>query len=351
MIPQMVCAAHCPERHTAQANLILAPNSACPLWYILASMLKRIPIFLLLLAFIAPDALAFAQNSKSSTSKKSSSTASDDSGVFPPESTPAAQPAASSPAAGEPTPHITTVTAPPQLNDPWPLHSKILWAALLALTFISYAGLYFFFEMLKRMGMQTGYIEEAAKAALEGSKAAQDCAKAAQDCANAALMQTQSFIQAERPWILITVEPSMKVENGFMVTATNRGRSPAKISLAADRIVVAVDETQLPAAPEYAKEESPNSLPLPMILLPGESAGVRSFSREDVKWVAKTPESMRRVEFWQEKIFLYGKIVYRDLISAEGQGTHETDWCCWYIHGEKKSGMIIAGPPDYNRHS
>jgi hypothetical protein len=112
-------------------------------------MLKRIPIFVLLLALVAPDAPALAQGSKSSTSKKSSSTTSgsstDDSGVFPPETTPAAQPAASAPAAAEPAPHITTVTAPPQLNDPWPLHSKILWAALLALTLISYAGLYFFF--------------------------------------------------------------------------------------------------------------------------------------------------------------------------------------------------------------
>lgn len=320
-------------------------------------MLKRIPIFVLLLAFIAPSAPVFAQSSKPSAAKKSSgssaskNSSTDDSGVFPPESAPAAQPATSAPASAEPAPHISTVTAPPLVNDPWPLHAKILWAAIIALTFISYAGLYFFHEMLKRMGMQTGYIEEAAKAALEGSKAAQDCAKAAQDCANAALLQTQSFIQAERPWILITVEPSLKVENGFMVTATNRGRSPAKITLAADRIVVAVDETQLPAVPEYAKEETPNSLPLPMILLPGESAGVRSFSREDVKWVAKTPESMRRIEFWQEKIFLYGKIVYRDLISTADQDTHETDWCCWYIHGEKKSGMVIAGPAEYNRHS
>jgi hypothetical protein len=300
------------------------------MWYILAIMLKRLAIFLLLLA-AATLAPVSAQTSKPSAGTPSPDATSAVTQT-PVDTTPVSQPA----------PHITSVTSP-VVVDAWPWHDKILWGATLILVFIAYFALYLANTALTAIRMQTGYIEEAARAALESSKAAQDCA-------NAAILQTQSFINAERPWILITVEPSLKTENGFMVTATNRGRSPAKLILASDRIGVVADETQLPATPEYAKEESSN-LPLPLILLPGESAGVRPFGRDDVKWVCKTPESMRRIEFWQEKIFLYGKIVYRDLISTADQDTHETDWCCWYIHGEKKSGMVIAGPPNYNQHS
>ncbi len=25
--------------------------------------------------------------------------------------------------------------------------------------------------------------------------------------------------------------------------------------------------------------------------------------------------------------------------------THQTDWCCWYIHGRQTSKLVIAGPP------
>lgn len=292
-------------------------------------MLKRLAVFLLLLTVALPLAPLLAQSSKPTT----------DAPVQTVDSTPQSAPQ----------PHITAVNPPPQ-QAAWSWHDMILWAATVALVFIAYAGVMIANATLKRIELQTTYVEEAAKAAHESSNAALESANAAQQAANAAVLQTQALIAAERPWILITVEPSLKVENGFMVTATNRGRGPAKIVQASDRIGVAADETQLPETPEYSKEESSN-LPLPLILLPGESAGIRAFCREDVKWVCKTPESMRRVEYWQEKIFLYGKITYLDLVTAAEQPSYETDWCCWYIHGEKKSGMVIAGPPDYNRHS
>jgi hypothetical protein len=43
--------------------------------------------------------------------------------------------------------------------------------------------------------------------------------------------------------------------------------------------------------------------------------------------------------------------MYRDLVSPQGSNEHETNWCCWYIHGRQKSGMVIAGPPSYNSHT
>jgi hypothetical protein len=40
-----------------------------------------------------------------------------------------------------------------------------------------------------------------------------------------------------------------------------------------------------------------------------------------------------------------------DLLSSPGKQIHETDWCCWYVHGEKESALLVAGPPEYNRHT
>jgi hypothetical protein len=236
----------------------------------------------------------------------------------------------------------------------------------------------FAWQTLKRIHQQATFTEAAAHAALEGSKAAQDAAKAAQGAAqaaqeaaraaqegaraaleaskaalegaNATSLYAQAHINAERPWVLISIEPSREQKNHFKVMATNRGRTPAKLFASSDRIGLAVDETYLPKTPEYASKES-SALPAPIILLPGESTIIQPFGREDVKWVCKTAESLRRVELWQDRIFIYGKVIYRDLISPDGTNTHESDWCCRYIHGENSSDLVIAGPPGYNKHT
>ena len=88
-----------------------------------------------------------------------------------------------------------------------------------------------------------------------------------------------------------------------------------------------------------------------VILLPGESTGIKPFSRDDVKALCGTPEQLRKVENWDEVILLYGKIVYEELVGESEANTHETGWCCWYIHGRQNSGMVTAGSPAYNQHT
>jgi hypothetical protein len=90
---------------------------------------------------------------------------------------------------------------------------------------------------------------------------------------------------------------------------------------------------------------------VPIILLPGESATLRSFSRDDVKALCGTDEKFAAVENWTEKLFLCGKVSYNDLIAPAGKQTHETNWCCWYIHGKQRSALVPAGPAAYNSHT
>ena len=190
------------------------------------------------------------------------------------------------------------------------------------------------FSALHKIERQTRYSEETAQAAVEAARAA--------------LLFAESQARAERPWILVSPSPMPGSGDSFSIMATNRGRNPARIVTLAECIAIAKDETELPADPLFKTE--PRAPLAPILLLPGESANIKSFSREEVKSVCESPEEVRRIEEWEEKIYLYGNVVYTDL-AGSGKTAYETGWCCWYIHGRQKSGMIMAGPPEYNRHT
>jgi hypothetical protein len=233
--------------------------------------------------------------------------------------------------------HITVATpAPAPAPAQWPLRDRIAWAANLVLAVLGYAGILLALSTLRKIERQTRYGEAAATAAAES--------------AQAALLHAQAILHAERPWILISVERARSIENGFTVIATNRGRSPARIVATVDETRFAVDEAHLPATPEY-KPETADAPFAPIILLPGESADIKPFCRDEVKALCASEARLRRVENWEERIFIYGKVIYRDLIAPASEQIHETDWCCWYIHGRQKSGMVMAPSPEYNLHN
>ncbi|MDR3750928.1 MAG: hypothetical protein P4K94_05520 [Terracidiphilus sp.] len=233
-------------------------------------------------------------------------------------------------------PQHITVANPPVLPVQWLLRDRITWAANLVLVLLGYAGIMLAVSTLRKIERQTRYAETAADAAAAS--------------AQAALLHAQSIVNAERPWLLIVVEPSLNIENSFAAVVMNRGRTPAQIDAIANHITIAADEAHLPATPQY-RDEEPGAPRVPIILLPGESASLKTFSRENVRGLCGSEEQFKRIENWEEKIFIYGRIVYKDLIAPAGQQTHETAWCCWYIHGRQKSGLVVAGPPAYSLHT
>jgi hypothetical protein len=230
-------------------------------------------------------------------------------------------------------PHITIATPAPA-PAPWSLPDRIRWAAEVLLLLLAYPAILFALSTLRKIERQTRYAETTAQAAADSAKAA--------------LLFAANQARAERSWILISAEPTPGVTNGYSVVATNRGRSPARIVSLAEGMAIVEDEVQLPSAPVFKTEAR---APLaPILLLPGESASIKTFHRDEVKSICENPEQVLRVEDWEEKIYLYGNVAYIDLV-APGEEAHETGWCCWYIHGRQKSGMIMAGPLEYNRHT
>ncbi len=211
------------------------------------------------------------------------------------------------------------------------------------LALLGYAGIMVAIQTLKKIERQGKYAETAAEAAAKS-------AEAAVRSSEAALLHAQAIINAERPWVLITIVPSRSIENGFTVIATNRGRGPAQVIAAIDEVKTAVDEAHLPPAPEYKPQDSEVPF-VSIILLPGEFMNLKSFCRDDVKPLCGSDEAFRRIENWEERIFLYGKVTYRDLAAPADMPAHETGWCCRYIHGRQKSGLVMAGSHEYNVHT
>ena len=210
------------------------------------------------------------------------------------------------------------------------------WGANIVLVILGYAGIMLAISTLRKIERQTGYAEEAAQAAANS--------------AQAALLHAQALVRAERPWLLVTAEPTPSVQNSYTIIATNRGRSPARLESCLHQITSAAGEAYLPKSPEFklAKQSAPAES---AILLPGEFITITTFSRDEVKDFLQTEERLKQVEDWTEKIYLYGRLTYHDLNAPPEEQLHTTDWCCWYIHGRQKSGMVIAGPPAYNQHT
>ncbi len=254
--------------------------------------------------------------------------------------TPSAPGASTSPACtggpcDYPQPHITSVNPPPApAADPWPLQDRIKWLAVVLLLLIAYPAILFALSTLRKIERQTRYAETTSQAAAEAAKAA--------------LLLAENQARAVRPWILVMAEPAPGIANSFSIVATNRGSSPARVVSLAEGGAIVEDEAQLPVPPAFKTE--PRAPLVPLILLPGEATTIKTFTRDEVKSVCENSTQVQRVEDWEEKIYLYGNVAYTDLVASGGEA-HETGWCCWYIHGRQKSGMVMAGLPEYNRHT
>ena len=228
------------------------------------------------------------------------------------------------------------VNPPAPAPAQWEWHDRVTWGAGIVLAVLGYAGIMLALRTLKSIDRH-----------LESGTAT---AEAAVGSANAALALAQAIANSERPWIVVTVEPFLTVENSFKVMAANRGRSPARIVSSIDQVRVAVDETGLPKVPEFEEVPSADEAE-PIVLLPGEATGIWALNRDDLPAICKTPDILNRVERWQETLFLYGRIKYMELGGIGENHMHETYWCCRYIHGEKNSALVMAGAPAYNQHS
>ncbi|HEY2860026.1 MAG TPA: hypothetical protein VGJ21_16515 [Terracidiphilus sp.] len=181
----------------------------------------------------------------------------------------------------------------------------------------------------------------------EQTNATARAATASNTAVDVALMNTQAFINSERPWILVKAEQSKRIEDTFEVIAVNNGRTPAAV-LSSTKNHMFVDIMDLPPKiPEYGKPDEQFR-----IILPGESFFVCDTYRLEALRNKETDMKFRALELGG---YIFGSITYRDLLSPTNAESHETRWCFHILPGNKPGGTWLTDHPwgddGYTRHT
>jgi hypothetical protein len=175
-----------------------------------------------------------------------------------------------------------------------------------------------------------------------------DAAKATKDSAKAALLNTEVLINAERAWLLVTLEPFMGSEDTRAVVAKNCGRTPAKVMCFSNMNIKIVDrESDLPRYPIY---DSIDPLPDALILVPEDVQVFSTFTEQTIKDACDSDETFLAIQSAKKMAFIYGTIGYQDMLATDKPAIRETGWCCQYI--PVVSGkFVLHGPYRYNDHT
>lgn len=170
------------------------------------------------------------------------------------------------------------------------------------------------------------------------------------DAARAGLLSAQAMINAERPWIMVTVEEVVGPNGGFNLYMTNKGRTPAMVSGAYMGCVVVTDLSALPSKSPYG----PGSMAKNRIVLPDEKLLITWFSGGTLRKIVGNgfPSAPGDGE-----IYVFGKILYKNLLDPSPNVPHETRWIGLYQLpvGELSDSIFafqgIGVPDEYDRYS
>jgi len=175
--------------------------------------------------------------------------------------------------------------------------------------------------------------------------------------AKAALLNAQALINAERPWIVMTAKRTgTENTDEFMIYGEVQGRSPAKIiSGWGDHITIPqvqgykASSDGLPDEPPYNSE---TALTYEMLAVPGQTPFLVYAFR--VSHISSDVELWRRIGAFEEVLFLFGRLIYTDILTKDSNGKpteHETRWCFQYTPSKPEGMVTKAGKPAYNRYT
>lgn len=193
-------------------------------------------------------------------------------------------------------------------------------------------------------------VEKQAVEMVEQAKLMKEQTNVAKDAADAALLNAQSVINSERPWLLIRPSLALHGNPGTALTvafkATNVGRSPAEIIYAALEWQHLLFGEELHRNGRFLSEDMPVSTQWVHTrwIEPNESFipdGLEGRCHIDS---GDTPELWKYLVDGARILIVAGYIRYRDAIS---NGVHESRYC--YSVSPKFRTIVMTGPPGYNK--
>jgi hypothetical protein len=148
-------------------------------------------------------------------------------------------------------------------------------------------------------------------------------AEATREAAKAALLNAQAVINAERPWILVVIEPDTSQMGGFNVYFTNKGRTPAIVLGAFIGCAAVEDMGKLPLVATYG----PGNMVQTRMVIHGERVWATWFDSRMFKQILG-PDFLGAIG--DNQVFVFGKVIYRDLLNPDTKLLHETRWIGLY---------------------
>lgn len=214
------------------------------------------------------------------------------------------------------------VTNPAPVPEAWSWHDKVAWMGSLLILGLGAGTLWWLIKQTK----------------------------ATQMAAEATLLNAQALINAERPWLVMNIEPDRDFPNLFRVKAANRGRTPAAIVSAADGYLIVPVREKLPVPPEYIRVKKFDAAPL---VVQGESQLMFEYSRDHLRMAIDDQERFDSLGDGTKFVCLFGNVVYRDLLASESAEPHETRWCCIFLLGSdgRDQFFFVDGEKGYTKHS
>ncbi len=137
--------------------------------------------------------------------------------------------------------------------------------------------------------------------------------------AQGAFLNAQAVINAERPWMLVSVKSSLGEIGGFDVSVKNKGRTPAMVSEAWMGCVAVKKVSELPLPAVFPMDNPIKN----KVIIPGGTAHIIWFDQRLFK--ALLGDNLPQSD-WEEQIFVHGKVLYRDLANPDKSVVHETRW-------------------------
>ncbi len=175
---------------------------------------------------------------------------------------------------------------------------------------------------------------------------------ATEDAAKAALLSAQAVINAERAWMIVTVEefkPKEIVgELCFLIGAINRGKTPSKV-LNQCHSILFVDSPDNLSWPAHYEQQTASRMGDFIVASDSFPIG-KTVRPRSLRLDAEKEGKLKPTDRW---VIIYGQIVYEDVFASGEDLTrspHETTWCYGFEYG-KSGGFTRVGPSGYNRHT
>jgi len=156
--------------------------------------------------------------------------------------------------------------------------------------------------------------------------------------AEATLLNIQAFINSERPWIQIDfVEKERGL--GIEIRAVNKGRTPAALISQIKKCGISEWADSLPENPVY---EPQKVFERPKIIFPGEAYTLWWLTRiKDAAGVETESADHKRLIDMTVEGFMFGNVVYKDVLGGGDTPEHETRWCYHVLPCENAWGFWL----------